>query len=293
MIDLTPLDVRKKREDFRRILRGYDPEEVDIFLQLVAERLEELVKENLTLRERSERLREQVDAQKGRGRAVQEALVTAQELRDQIQTKAHEEAAEITASAGREVVLTLEKAEAEAERIVAEARRVHQDRLEALMNLERKRIRFLKSLRSMLEGELDGVVIEEGRPPLQELLPDLEFPLDLEDLQNEVPDAAVEREVAPKTSRKPRAGAKTKKALEKAAAEMEALKGAVELEEAAIEEKAIEEGGSAAEEASPAEVAGAEGEEDDPVDLEGDPKLWLSTLVERELAKENDEEKWS
>ncbi len=32
MIDLTPLDVRKKRGDFRRGLRGYDPEEVDHFL---------------------------------------------------------------------------------------------------------------------------------------------------------------------------------------------------------------------------------------------------------------------
>ena len=51
MIDLTPLDVRKKRGDFRRILRGYEPEEVDTFLQLVAERMEELVKENVSPRE--------------------------------------------------------------------------------------------------------------------------------------------------------------------------------------------------------------------------------------------------
>ena len=39
MIDLTPLDVRSKRGDFRRILRGYEPQEVDTFLELVAERL--------------------------------------------------------------------------------------------------------------------------------------------------------------------------------------------------------------------------------------------------------------
>ena len=32
MIDLTPLDVRKKRGDFRKMLRGYDPQEVDSFL---------------------------------------------------------------------------------------------------------------------------------------------------------------------------------------------------------------------------------------------------------------------
>ena len=44
MIDLTPLDVRKKRGDFGKGLRGYDPAEVDGFLELVGERMEELVK---------------------------------------------------------------------------------------------------------------------------------------------------------------------------------------------------------------------------------------------------------
>ena len=62
MIDLTPLDVRKKASDFKKIMRGYDPKEVEDFLQLVAGRLEDLVKENLTLRERSERLMQQVGA---------------------------------------------------------------------------------------------------------------------------------------------------------------------------------------------------------------------------------------
>ncbi len=49
MIDLTPLDVRKKKGDFRRVVRGYDPELVDDFLDMVAERLEEVVKQNVTL----------------------------------------------------------------------------------------------------------------------------------------------------------------------------------------------------------------------------------------------------
>ena len=35
MIDLTPLDVRNKRGDFKKLLRGYDPQEVDVFLELV------------------------------------------------------------------------------------------------------------------------------------------------------------------------------------------------------------------------------------------------------------------
>ena len=67
MIDLTPLDVRNKRGDFKKIMRGYDPAEVDVFLELAAERLEVLVRENLQLRERTQTLQNQVDAQVGVG----------------------------------------------------------------------------------------------------------------------------------------------------------------------------------------------------------------------------------
>ena len=58
MIDLTPLDVRKKKGDFGRGLRGYDTAAVDGFLDLAAERMEELVRENATLRERVAQLAE-------------------------------------------------------------------------------------------------------------------------------------------------------------------------------------------------------------------------------------------
>ena len=92
MIDLTPLDVRNKRGDFRKNLRGYDAQEVDTFLELVAERLDELVMENLRLRERTEALQSQVESQTGREKAVQEALVTAQSLRAEMREQAEREA---------------------------------------------------------------------------------------------------------------------------------------------------------------------------------------------------------
>ena len=50
MIDLTPLDVRNKRGDFKKLMRGYDPQEVDVFLEIVAERLEMLTRENIALK---------------------------------------------------------------------------------------------------------------------------------------------------------------------------------------------------------------------------------------------------
>ncbi len=102
MIDLTPLDVRKKRGDFRKIFRGYDPEEVDTFLELVAERLEDLVKENLTLTERALRFESQLRTLEGRETAVQEALVTAQKLREDVREQSRREAESLRSQVARE-----------------------------------------------------------------------------------------------------------------------------------------------------------------------------------------------
>lgn len=157
MIDLTPLDVRKKRGDFRRLMRGYDPSEVDTFLELVAERLEELVKENLTLRERSDRLQEQVGQLSEREKAVQEALVTAQELRGEIRQQAQ-----------READLLRKEAEAEGRRLLAEADREVEQRRASLSDIERRRHRFLASFRQLLERELDALAVEEGRTPIED-----------------------------------------------------------------------------------------------------------------------------
>ncbi|HSG49365.1 MAG TPA: DivIVA domain-containing protein [Longimicrobiales bacterium] len=164
MIDLTPLDVRKKRGDFGKGVRGYNPQEVDSFLELVAERLEELVKENLTLRERADRLSEQVTAQTGRERAVHEALVTAQQLREEIQ-----------ATAQREAQLILKEAQSQAREVVAQGERKAAERADALHELERRRKRFLGSFRQFLERELDAVTVEEGRAPVRD-----EEPIDMD-----------------------------------------------------------------------------------------------------------------
>jgi len=158
MIDITPLDVRKKQGDFAKAMRGYASQEVDTFLELVAERLEELVKEVLTLRERTTQLQAQADAQTGRERAVQEALITAQSLRDEIQDQAR-----------REAELLKREAVTHAERVLADAERGVEERRAVLDDLERKRARFLKSLRLLLERELELVVVEEGREPCDDM----------------------------------------------------------------------------------------------------------------------------
>lgn len=168
MIDLTPLDVRNKRGDFKKLLRGYDPQEVDVFLELVAERMEVLVREVLQLRERSETLQEQVSSQTGRERAVQEALVTAQELRTEMRSHAQREADLILEEAQAEGRRQRAEAEAEVRRMLRDAERRLEQGRDALEEMERRRTRFLKSFRQLLEREMDVVEVEEGRTPLED-----------------------------------------------------------------------------------------------------------------------------
>lgn len=175
MIDLTPLDVRNKRGDFKKILRGYDPQEVDVFLELVAERLEDLVRETLQLRERNASLTSQVDSQSGREKAVQEALVTAQELRSDIRSQAQREADLILQEAQAEGRRQRAEAEAEVRMMLRDAERKLEHGKDALEEMERRRTRFLKAFRQLLEREMDVVEVEEGRAPLEDRAIDLDL----------------------------------------------------------------------------------------------------------------------
>lgn len=152
MIDLTPLDVRKKKGDFRRTVRGYDPELVDDFLDMVAERLEELVKQNVALTERAEHLQEQVASYRQREKALNDALVTAQQLRSEAQ-----------AQADREAEMIRRDAERQAERIVEEGERSLRDLAREIETLQSRKRQFVRAFRTLLDRYLSDLELEETR----------------------------------------------------------------------------------------------------------------------------------
>jgi DivIVA domain-containing protein len=152
MIDLTPLDVRKKKGDFRRAVRGYDKELVDDFLDMVAGRLEELVKQNVALTERSEHLQEQVASFREREKALNEALVTAQQLRTESQ-----------AQADREAELVRREAQSQAQRIIEDGQRSYRELARELEGLHTRRRQFVQAFRTLLERYLSELEVEEAR----------------------------------------------------------------------------------------------------------------------------------
>jgi DivIVA domain-containing protein len=152
MIDLTPLDVKKKKGDFRRAVRGYDTAAVDDFLDTVSARMEELVRENVLASARLESMTESIGNYRERERAMNEALVSAQQLREEMREQA-----------AREADLVLREARAEADRIVGEARRQATAAAEALRRIQGQRVRFLRLFRTLVERQLQEIEQEEDR----------------------------------------------------------------------------------------------------------------------------------
>lgn len=143
MIDLTPLEVRKKKGDFRKGMRGYEPQAVDDFLDLVADRLEQLVRENSAMNDQFARLENQVNDYRERERALTEALVTAQEMREEMRKQIE-----------KEVELKRREAEADADSIRAEAEQIRQREHESIRRLRARQAQFILSYRAFLEREL-------------------------------------------------------------------------------------------------------------------------------------------
>jgi DivIVA domain-containing protein len=138
---LTPLDIRK--QEFRKTLRGFEPLGVEEFRTRVADELERILRERAVLEERLEALSEQLAVFRERERAMNDALVAAQQLRD-----------ETRAAATREAQLIVREAQGEARRIVDEARTAENDVRRELAEVERQYQAYLGDFRGLLERQL-------------------------------------------------------------------------------------------------------------------------------------------
>ena len=148
---LTPLDVR--RYELGRALRGYDPDRVEHFREQVANELERLTRVNQDLDAKAKALHEQLRAFRERDKALNDALISAQQLR-----------AEIREQAEREAQLILREARAEGERLLDTTRGEVRRLGEEVAQLERARRAYLAQLRSLVERQLAEIEAAEAAP---------------------------------------------------------------------------------------------------------------------------------
>ena len=152
-MNITPLDITQKQ--FRRTLRGFNREEVEAFLAMVAVEFEALVKDVLALREDNQRKSEAIEDHRGRERVLQETLVTAQKVSEDIRV-----------SARKEAQITLSDAELQAEKIVQGAHGRFLRIVDDINELKRQRVQLESNIRMIVESHLK--LLEAFREPARE-----------------------------------------------------------------------------------------------------------------------------
>jgi cell division initiation protein len=140
-VKITPLDIR--RREFKRGMRGYADEEVDVFLDDVADEFERLFQENIELQDRMQRMDEQIAGHAQLKAALEKTLVSAQLQADQL-----------IANARKEAELILRDAELKARDIVNGSYTETQKVQQTLIQLKHLEEDFRFKFRSLLEGHL-------------------------------------------------------------------------------------------------------------------------------------------
>ena len=146
---LTPNEVRGQQ--FGTSFRGFDRAEVESFRDRVAEELDRLVRERIQLDERTRNAQEQLRAFRERERAMNDALIAAQQLR-----------AEAKQAAEREAEAVIREARAEGERIVDRARMDERQVRERAETAARQFAAYVAAFRALLERQMAELDVLEG-----------------------------------------------------------------------------------------------------------------------------------
>ena len=123
---ITAMDVEKQQ--FSRKMRGYDPEEVTLYLSSISEELERLNLDNANLREENGKLSRHTEEQRSREKTLQETLVTAQKMSEEFKERSRLQADQVLHEARVEAERTLRDAQEQLSRLEAEISRARLDR---------------------------------------------------------------------------------------------------------------------------------------------------------------------
>jgi len=152
---ITPLDIQQKQFPVR--FRGFDMEEVYAFLEVVREEMEEILRENASLKEQIRRSETQVKEFRDMEATMRETLITAQQMVEEYRQNARKEAELLVKDAELKSDSMLKEAQ---ERVV----KIHED----IVDLKGIRRHFKEEVRRLIESHLKMLEFDterEGETP--------------------------------------------------------------------------------------------------------------------------------
>jgi cell division initiation protein len=155
---LTPIDIQQQQ--FRSTFRGFDPKEVDAFLDQVAHALEDAIRESNALKDEVRAKDAQLAEHKERERTLKETMITATRIADEVKQQARKEA---------DIIIS--QAELQAEQLVQNAHQRLARVMDDINELKRQRAQFEASLKAaihahqrLLEAVSEREVVPEREP---------------------------------------------------------------------------------------------------------------------------------
>ncbi|MBX2991609.1 MAG: DivIVA domain-containing protein [Bacteroidetes bacterium] len=151
---LSPLDIRK--QEFKKVMRGYDPIEVETFTETMANEFENLLKEQNDLRTKIVELETQLKDYKQMERTLQQTLMQAQEATGKTYEAARRDAESIVKEAELKAAQILNLANDEMGKLNNE-----------ITQLKSRKDSLIGRLRVLLSSELDLIKsLEVGNDPV-------------------------------------------------------------------------------------------------------------------------------
>lgn len=160
---ITPIEIQQQQ--FKTRMFGYDTSAVDIFLEMLADELERLHKQNNELKESLARTRSSLEQMREREKTLQQTLMTAQQVTEDLKENARKEAEIVVADA-----------HLEGERVIRDANERRIKLVNEIQEMKRQKLTFESGLRTLVGNhlkllEMDALQIDEDEPPAQLMEP--------------------------------------------------------------------------------------------------------------------------
>lgn len=146
---ITPLDIQQQQ--FKgKMLGGLDPEDVDAFLQMVAQEMENLVRENTELKEQAKKATADLEQLAQQEKNLRETMLAAQRITE-----------EMKANAQKEASLLISEAEMKGEKILADSERRLAQLNDQIQELRRQKLQFESSFKSLLDTHYKMLALDD------------------------------------------------------------------------------------------------------------------------------------
>jgi DivIVA domain-containing protein len=162
-MEMTPRSIQERR--FHDAFRGYDHEEVDVFLDEVADAFDAIYRENQEVRIKVKRLEERLVEAEGTEDMLKRTLLAAQRTADEAVEEARAKAQEILEAARTEAAEIIAEAQNQGREIVSGAKADAESASQRAEELKSFEAEYRARLRQVIKGHLEELAAEPLSAP--------------------------------------------------------------------------------------------------------------------------------